>query len=173
MNARELRDGLRAGAEGWWRARNARERLILVIGGALAGVAFSYVLLWEPVMERSARLEAEVGELRGELAWMRSAAETVEAGGGAEGGEPVVDERSLLGLVNRTARAVDLESRLQRVQPDGERRVRVWLDQAPAPAVMRWLDDIEGESGVRVEVLRLERGREDGIVNARLTLEVI
>ncbi|MBK1734189.1 hypothetical protein CKO15_02600 [Halorhodospira abdelmalekii] len=157
----------------WWAGREVRERWLVVSAAVVVLLVLPYVWIWEPLVERAEQLEASVAEQRRDLAWMRGAAEVVaaaERSGGA--GEPVTDDRSLLGLVDRSARAAGLEERVTRVQPEGGGRVRVWLERAPFNDLVQWLDGLEAAAGVSVSALTVERTREEGLVNARLTLEV-
>lgn len=158
----------------WWGARNPRERWVVGSGVALMVAVLPYVWIWEPLVERAAALESAVAEQRHDLAWMRDAARQIRAHGGAEAGaaEPVTDGRSLLGLVDRSARQADLDDQVSRVQPDGRSSVRVWLDEAPFNQLIEWLDDLQRATGVEVSDLTVERTNDKGLVNARLTLEV-
>ncbi|BAU56615.1 general secretion pathway protein M [Halorhodospira halochloris] len=166
----ELRDQISR----WWSARNTRERWIVGSGAVIAFVVLPYVWFWEPLVERAEGLRAEVTEQRRDLAWMRDAAQQIKAAGegGAGATEPVTDGRSLLGLVDRSARHSGLNDQVSRVQPDGESSVRVWLDRAPFNDLVKWLDNLEGAGGVVVSDLTVERTGEEGLVDARLTLEV-
>ncbi len=164
---------LRAALGSWWGARNGRERWMVGGGLALALVVLPYVMVWEPVTGRVAELEQRVVEERRDLAWMHEAAREVRAaGGGAAPAEPVTDDRSLLSLVDSSARRANLDGRLNRVQPDGAGSVRVWLDRAPFDEVVVWLDRLQRTGGVRVSALVVERTGDEGLVNARLTLEI-
>lgn len=169
MTGREQLVQARAALEQWWAARQPRERVVLVIGIALAILVLPYTQIWEPLQERRETLRDEVDSLRAERAWMEGAAVTIGDEGG--GGEPVVDDRSLLGLVNRTARSSGLESHVRRVQPDGDTSVRVWVEGAPFDEFTGWLDELDG-GGLRIDDLLIERTDREGLVDARLTLEV-
>lgn len=165
---------LRARLRQWWEQRNERERWLIALGGGLLAVVVPYVAFWEPLVERTATLEAEVAEQREDLAWMRRAAREIEAQRGEDegAGEPITDDRSLLSVVDRSARRSGLEDALSRVQPEDGDTVRVWMDDAPFDDLVSWLDALQRTSGVRVDSMSVERTRQDGIVDARLTLEV-
>jgi len=170
---RESLQWLRGEAERFWSARNARERWLLGGGGLLVLVVLPYVAIWEPLVERRAYLQDRVAEQRQDLAWMRSAAEEIQARNGeSASAEPVTDERSLLSLVDRAARDAGIDDQLSRAQPDGDGTLRVWMDRVPFDELMGWLDGLQRAAGVEVAALTVERTQDDGLVNARLTLEV-
>jgi general secretion pathway protein M len=158
----------------WWEGRNTRERWLVAVGGLVAITLLPYVWFWEPLVDRAETLHKEVAEQRQDLRWMRKAAQRIEASGRASSAaqQPITDGRSLLGLVDRSARQAGLDEQVSRVQPDGDSSVRVWLERAPFNDLVRWLDELERPGGVRVSDLTVERTDESGLVDARLTLEV-
>jgi len=56
-------------------------------------------------------------------------------------------------------------------QPDGEKRVRVWMEAASFDDVMRWLVLLDTRYGVRIENSVFEMKQESGRVDARLVFE--
>lgn len=156
----------------WW-ARTTRERWLLALGGGLVLATVPYTLIWEPLAERVSELEAEVADKREDLAWMREAAEEIQAhGDGAAPAEPVTDDRSLLSLIDRSAREAGIDDALSRVQPEDGGTVRVWMDAAPFDPVIEWLAHLQRTAGVRVSALTAEDADGPGRADIRLTLEV-
>jgi general secretion pathway protein M len=153
-----------------WDQLQARERRVLAAGAAAVLVMAVYVLAWEPLVDGRARLQGEVTEQRALLAWMEQSAREVQALRGSRTPQRNSGQ-SLMAVVDRTARAQGLGTALERVQPDGERAVRVWLKQAPFDQSLRWLDQLITAQGLRVTGLVVERGSEAGKVDARITLE--
>jgi general secretion pathway protein M len=128
-----------------------------------------YAFLWDPYVNATARLQQEVAERRALVEWMETSAQEVR---GLSGSLPANrGSQSLLALADGTARAQGLGPALQRVEPDGQRGVRVWLEQAPFDDVLRWLDKLVLENGVAVTAFTAERRPEAGRVNVRIVLE--
>lgn len=149
-----------------WGRLQERERHFL-LGGAVALLLLGgYGLIWDPYVEGMARLEKEVVEQRALLRWMEEAAAEVQ---GLRRGRPVKGG-SLLALADSTARAAGLGSALKRVEPEGQRGVRVWFEQVPFDDLLRWLDQLS-QRGVRLSGLVVERRPEPGRIDARLVLE--
>lgn len=143
----------------------------MVLGGAVALVLMGlYVAVWEPLVDGRARLAREVAEQRALLGWMEQSAREVQALRGSNTSRPSSGQ-SLMAVVDRTARAEGLAEVLERVQPDGEKAVRVWLTQAPFDQSLRWLDKLVASQGVRVTGLVVERGATPGKADLRITLE--
>jgi general secretion pathway protein M len=154
----------------YWQQLQPRERRILLLGAAAVVIMAAYVLAWEPLVEGRARLQRDVAEQRVLLGWMEQSAREVQALRGSRAPQRNTGQ-SLMAVVDRTARAQGLGQALERVQPDGETAVRVWLKQAPFDQSLRWLDQLIATQGLRVTGLVVERGNEAGKVDARITLE--
>jgi general secretion pathway protein M len=77
----------------------------------------------------------------------------------------------LLGTIDRTAKAGDLGKSVKRVQPDGQTKARVWLENANFDAMIKWLESLQRQQGIRIVTSVIEKQEEAGIVNARLVLE--
>ncbi|MFP3873936.1 MAG: type II secretion system protein GspM [Thiohalophilus sp.] len=155
----------------WWQARNIRERWILAIGGTLTVIVFAYVGLWEPLVKQRTTLEQELVELRETHAWMKQAAATIRDRSDQSGTLPATDDRSLIGLVDRSARNAGLGDQLNRVQPRGDHGVQIWFEQVAFDRLIIWIDELERSSGTRVSAMQVEATATGGLVDARLNLE--
>ena len=155
----------------WLDRLEQRERIVLILGALFVLVAFFYLSLWEPITARHARLQDEVSEQRKLTAWMERAAMQVRdlrnrRVAGNEGGE----EQSLLTLVDLTAKAAGLASTIKRIEPEGNDRVRVWLESSGFDAMIRWLTELRQGHRTKTSRLHIERTDLSGEVDARLTL---
>lgn len=155
----------------WWQARNIRERWILAVGGTLAVIVFAYIGLWEPLAKQRAALEQELVELRETHAWMKQAAATIRARSGQSNNLSVTEDRSLIGLVDRSTRNAGLGNQLNRVQPAGDYGVQIWFERVAFDRLIPWLDTLERTSGARLSALQVEATATSGLVDVRLNLE--
>ncbi|WP_421620800.1 type II secretion system protein M [Alkalilimnicola ehrlichii] len=153
-----------------WQGLEPRERRILLAGALVLALLLPWGGIWLPLSDRAETLRGEVAEARAQQAWMAAAAERVRQAGGATAVPGEGRAGSLLGRVDRSAGDYGLGERLERLQPDGDQRVRVWLERADFDQMLYWLDAL-AETGVRVHALSLEPLDAPGRVNARLTLE--
>ncbi len=153
-----------------WNRLRPRERLWLAVAAVVVLATLFYLLLWEPLHQRHQRLQAQVQEQRALLAWMEARAQEVEALRGRRGGGRLRPGDSLLGVIDRTARGADLKGRVSRIEPDGEHRVRVWLDGVAFDALARWLLRLRQDYGLAVSSAVIDR-EGPGRVSARLVIE--
>lgn len=157
----------------YWQNLSTRERRLVVVGGALALAVGLVGLGWYPLLQARTELAERVRDNRAEVAWMRAAAEQLQALRGGEGARPAPQqrgERSLLALIDETARSEGLAESIRRGEPAGEGRVRVWLDRASFDRIVRWLTRLDAAFGVRVTELSIDRADAPGRVNARVAL---
>ena len=154
----------------WWENLGARERGLIVVGTVLVMMLLSYVLAWEPLRNSDRRLRQNVAERRADLAWMRQAAEEIKRLGGAGAARPVADNRSLLTLVDQTARATGLGAALKRVAPQGDDKLSAQLDGAEFDKLIPWLSALERDQAIAIISLNVDRTDAPALVNARIVL---
>lgn len=158
----------------WWNQLSNRERWLVGGGSVLTLVLILYALIWQPFQKELGRLRQTVTEQRADLAWMRQAAieakrlEKVQAGPKSQLPEGI--RRSLLIVVDQTARAAGLGTAVKRVEPQGEDRVRVWLEQVSFDQLIGWLDTLRRDQGIQTANAVMDR-QASGKVDARLILQ--
>jgi len=153
----------------WFMGLEANERRIMIGGGGLLLVMLLYVGIWEPITNKMDALRVSTAEQQSRLAWMRGAAQEVKQLRG-HAGRPVrpTSGGSLLSLVDSTAKSGRLGGALKRVQPDGDAKVRVWLEAANFDDLVRWLTTLETRNGVHVESSVFQALDTPGRVDGRL-----
>jgi general secretion pathway protein M len=75
-----------------------------------------------------------------------------------------------LALADASAREAGLEGALRRVEPVGERNVRVGFEAANFDQLAQWLERLGSRYGVEAIELSAERAEGIGLVDARVTL---
>lgn len=152
-------------------ALEPRERRLVIAGALVLVVLVYYLALLEPLMNaRSAaadRLAAEQAlatqlvQARAELGQQRSTGSSRRSS---------ARPRSLLAVVDQTGKAAGLGDGMRRVQPEGDKRVRVWLEDVAFNDTIRWLDRIKRTDGLTVDTADISAASEPGKVEARLGL---
>ena len=156
----------------WLEGLEPRERRLVLAGATLVGLLLVYLLLLAPLLAAYGERAGRVEQQRADLAWMQQAAariQQLQGQGGAPGG--ALGDRSLLAVVDGSAREAGLGNALRRVRPDGTLAVRVWFEGVPFDALVEWLGRLDREYRVQVKLITLERQTEAGRVHAQLTLE--
>ncbi len=153
----------------WWTSLGDRERALISGGAVMALAVLGYVLAWEPFQSSHRRLQQSVAEQRAELAWMRQAAQEIQRLSGAA--QPRSDGRSLLTLVDQTARTAGLGAALKQITPQGDDKLSARLDAVEFDKLLPWLGVLEREHPITLINLSVDRTETPGLVNARVILQ--
>lgn len=137
----------------WTLLQEREQRALMMLGAAL--LAFLLWGLWLSSHRAAEKAEQQLTASRLLLRELQQAAPAAVAGGG-----------SVLRTASDAATASGLA--LGRIEPEGEGRVRVWLERADFNAVAGWLAALSRQ-GIRVEEAQVEKLAEGG-VSARLSL---
>ena len=157
----------------WWSGLQASERRILIIGAIALGFILPYFGVWLPMQKDVAALEKQVEEQQAVKRWMQQASDEVKQlrSTGGSGHVRPKDGRSLLAVVDQTAKRSGLGPGLKRLEPEGQAAVKVWLEQVAFDQMVAWLTSLEQKNGLAVDTITIDRQDVDGKVNARMTLE--
>jgi general secretion pathway protein M len=152
--------------EVWLAGLSERERRMVTWGGVAAAVLLFLGAIVLPLYAAASRVERRVEQKQQDLEWMRGVAGELQAAGpaGAAG-----SGRSLIVIVDQSARTAGLSSALTGTQPSGTGGVRVRLEGASFDTVVAWLANLE-QQGLRIESATIDRGAQSGIVNASVIL---
>jgi general secretion pathway protein M len=158
----------------WFDNLDTREKRILIVGAVVLLVALMYLLAWEPFIKKSASLEKSNQENEMLLTWMEQSADEakeLQAKLKANGPAGSTKGQSLLGIIDKTAKSGNLGKSVKRVQPDGQTKAHVWLENANFNDVIKWLESLQHKQGIHIVTSVIEKQEEAGLVNARLVLE--
>ena len=140
----------------WTLLQEREQRALLLLGAAL--LAFLLWGLWLGSHRAAQKAEQQLTASRLLLRELQQAAPAGATGAFAGG--------SVLRTASDAATASGLA--LGRIEPEGDGRVRVWLDKADFNAVAGWLAALSRQ-GIRLEEAQVEKQAEGG-VSARLSL---
>lgn len=153
-----------------WLGLEPRQRWVLGIAGMLLLATILYVAAWEPLAEARDTARQRVAAQYQLLEWLQAVEPVAAQLRNRREAAPVAGNASLLARVDETARAAGLAGAIQRIEPAGDGRVRIWLDQAGFEKLMAWLGSAAAEQGLVVNQLTAERADAEGTVNTRITL---
>ncbi|CAK0755920.1 Type II secretion system protein M [Gammaproteobacteria bacterium] len=153
----------------WWESLSARERGMLSLALGITIIATLYFAVWEPFQVQLRTLRQTVTDERSQVFWMEQATAEVIA---LRGVVPVQKNNgeSLLTLVDRSARVAGMGAGINRVEPEGKEKVRVWLNDIAFDTLIPWLAGLDKIQGVVPESLVVDRQGAAGQVNVRLVL---
>jgi general secretion pathway protein M len=155
----------------WWQARTPEEHLALIIGTAAVLLLLIYLLLWRPFSQALEKKVQLVENQQLTLSWMQDNLDLVKRLRSQQRGSGARTNEALLTLVDRTAKKSDLRQQIQRIKPQGENAVQLWIEQAPFDTVIEWLGQLTQSHAIEIDSLSIDRQEKPGLVNARLVLQ--
>jgi len=173
QNLDTLRQSLEAKAEPLlerYRELQPRERLIVAVGAAVLSLTLIYLVLWEPFANARAKQAAALADERALAERLETIGAAVQKARASGVGMVQGSQQSLLSLIDQQGKSPELGRPPARLQPEGENEVRVWFEDVPFDALVRWMATLETRYGVQIDDAEIERRAGAGLVNARLTV---
>ena len=151
----------------WFRAQSPRDQRVAAAGAVVVLLIIVFGI-FVPLDGSVARANTRIQRKEADLAWMRSVAPQLAAAG-ATGAAPT-SQRSLIVVVDSSARESGLGSALNSSEPGGPGALRVRLDKAPFDTLVAWLAKLSQQNGIHVESGNIDAAGPPGLVNAGLVL---
>src|SRR5439155_1429355 len=141
----------------WWTARQPRERQVLLAGAAVVVVAVFYLAIWEPVAKAERKAGLALRQSRTVANRLETIAVEVERNRGTGGGNRTLP---LLTAVDQATHRPELGKDPSRVQPEGDKEVKVWIDDVPFDGLVAWIQLLQTQYGIVVGSAELEHKAE-------------
>jgi general secretion pathway protein M len=151
----------------WFQAQSPRDQRVAA-GGAVIALIIAVFAIFVPLDGGVARAAARVQHKQADLAWMRSVAPQLSAAGATI--TAPTSQRSLIVVIDTSARESGLGSALNSSEPSGPGSLRVRLDKASFDTLVAWLAKLSQQNGIRVESGNIDAAGPPGLVNAGIVL---
>ncbi|WP_237064937.1 type II secretion system protein GspM [Microbulbifer guangxiensis] len=149
-----------------WKTLPPGDRRALGILGLFLGSLFVVFGLFLPAKNYFEAAQARTVEARELLAWMQQQRPVLEQIGSSH--KPSSASGTLLQRV--TAAAEQRKIAIKRFEPEGDGRVRLWIERARYQDLQPWLNSLL-QQGITIHTVNMDGLGEEGMVSARLTLE--
>lgn len=157
----------------WWQGLNRREQNLVSFGIIVVISALYFVLLHEPFEARkrllSERLVAETNILR-DISRDAQQASAIRAQLAASETQNAETTKSLLAIINESARAAGIHQEIKRVVPAGSSSATVVFEQVKFDLLAAWLINLNETQSAVVHRINVDKGPQEGLVRANLTL---
>ena len=155
----------------WWLSRSSQDRLAILITACVIGLLLVYLFGWLPFNKQIVAKRNLVESQLATLEWMkRSAVEVQSLRTGQTKRDTRTSNEALLTLVDRTAKQNQLSKYIQRLKPQDNDSVQLWVEQAPFDRLIQWLGLLLRQYAIDLDSISVERDESSGMVDARLTL---
>jgi Type II secretory pathway, component PulM len=150
----------------------ARERMVLMVGGVIVALILFYALILFPWHRALNEMTQRLPALRQDVVWMRVHGEAL-ANGEIKNQAPQYRgaEQSLLSVIEQTASRTKVRDTIQQLVPDNNgAEVRVVLEDAQFNLWLQWIDVLYKQYGVDISQLTVEKEDErPNIAEIRVT----
>lgn len=155
----------------WFTRLAPRERGALVVGSVMIATLIVYAFILAPIDQALAVKRAEVLAQRVLNAWLIGVAtETDRLRAKPQRKHAQNSDESLLAVVDRSALDSNLKSAIQRLIPDGDTRLKLWLTPVAFDKVVRWLALLAERYQVEVTALTVSRSASPGLAQIAMTV---
>jgi general secretion pathway protein M len=154
----------------WYLSLSERDRKFLTIGGGLAVLLLGYFLLWDPLASSVARQSTLLKAKQDTHQQMEQWAEEARKLRTLNPGRVDTSNRSLISLVDEKIRAMGMKSGLDRMEPEGQDQVRLWLKNTQFDLIINLLGQLQQQYGINVESASITLADQPGMANAKLNL---
>ncbi|MEW8049091.1 MAG: type II secretion system protein M [Candidatus Thiodiazotropha sp.] len=155
----------------WWQSKTPQEHMALMIGAAAILLLLVYLLLWRPFNQALDKKALLVESQQLTLNWMQDNLDLVKSLRNQQRGKGTGSNEALLTLVDRTAKKIRLRQQIQRIKPQGDNAVQLWIEEAPFDTIIKWLGQLTQTHAIEIDSLTIDRQDKPGLVNARLVLQ--
>ncbi len=157
-------------ATDWFRARTPGEQRMLRLGTGVVAILMAWQYLWDPLMDRHARLREALPLARDEAARFAAQATGLERLPASAATQRRSSGRSPQASIEASAARALSGAESPRVDSATGERVLVRMGAVPFQSLMRWIAALAADDGYRVEALQLSVAGEGKVKVERLLL---
>lgn len=159
----------------WWHDLQQREQQLILIGTLLLAMVLLWAFAWLPYQQNKENTQSRInarGKQLIEITQIAARAQNVKQTGQPAASATSRGARSLLRITDESARAAGLAAALKRIEPDSEKQVQVWLENADFDKLISWLELIDNKYAITVHSTSINKVSKNtvGAVNAHITL---
>lgn len=153
-----------------WKALEAREQRFLFAGTLAVTVTLLYLLAVEPLIKADNRRSSDLDQARALAVRLEEVAAEVQSASRRGPSSGANRSLSLLSAVDQAAKSGLFGKAPTRIQPEGDKQVRLWFEDAVFDTLVAALPQLETRYGITIQAADIERQPGAGLVNAQLTL---
>lgn len=155
----------------WYENLAQRERWIVTGGALVLALMMYFLLVWDPLSQKAARLNGDIENARELVIFMQSTRQQVAKLGGRNATASTANSgRSLLSDVDSSSKRNGLGDKIKRIQPEGQTSVRLWIEGVSFDQLVNWMNQLQSQMGIVLSDGSLDKDDVAGTVKARLTL---
>lgn len=154
----------------WWENLSARERWIVAGGGGLLMLVLLYLYAWQPFTDAVDNVRNQVKTDQALSQWLTPAVKKIQ--NLKSQGAPAQRQKSqsLLVTVNQTTTKAEISSFVTNIQQVNGNQVSVSFNEVPFDYLIKWLDLLWKQYGIKLAQLTLTPVSDKGLVKVSLSI---
>lgn len=154
----------------WFNRLQSREQILIVFAAVVLLLLFAYEAVWQPVTGHVAKLHLQVSAQRQRLHKLQDTVSGYHALAAIAPSQNAGNE-SLLAMVDRTSQTHQLKQSIKTLSPEGEKKVRLRMDNADFDQLIKWLAELSN-NGLQVQQIDISRVELEGRVSVSVVLNL-
>ncbi len=156
----------------WWDTLQSRERMLVTMAAAFVGFVIAYFAIWSPIAESREQRKVRVENKHETLAWMKQKKLEVEQLKRINPNlfNQATDTRSLLAIVDAGAKQMGIRPAIKRIEPSGENKVQVWLEDMSFDFLIVLLGELNRRNHIQIADASFDKSDQIGKVSGKVTL---
>lgn len=154
----------------WYQSLSERDRMILTWGGGLAILLLGYFMLWDPLSTSVSKQKQQLEVKQQTLAQMQQWSIEIRKLKARNPAQVDTSNRSLISLVDEKLRSSGMKSSLDRMEPEGQDKVRLWLKDSDFNRIINLLGQLHQQYGIHVESASISTTDKPGAASVKLNL---
>lgn len=152
----------------FWKARNEREKMILIVCGYFLFAVFLYAYVWQPGERARTRLREELPQMRLDDKQLHEQAKEIRQ---LRKNVSASDQsKDIKKDIDASAIRHKLRDRIRVLTADAAGRVHLSIASIAFDDWIRWLDDLQRENRLRLEASHIVMLSDPGMVKIEATL---
>ncbi len=154
----------------WYQSLGERDRMILTWGGGLVILLLGYFLLWDPLSSTVDNQRQQLTAKQNTLSQMQQWAKEVQKLKSMNPARVNTSDRSLISLIDEKIRNAGMKASLDRMEPEGQDKVRLWLKDSDFNRFINLLGQLHQQYGIDVESASITATDNPGSASVKLNL---
>ena len=156
----------------WYESLQERDRRLVWLMSGIITLLLIYLIIWEPLQNNLQQQREKADSQRQLLSWMKEAAaevRTLQAAGVKS--RQNQNPQPITTLAERSAQGAGIRPNIKKLESEGDNGAKVQIEGADFRRLAQWLGNLEQNYGIKIKNLTINRTKESGLVDARLSLE--
>lgn len=155
----------------YWNKLQPSEQKAIILAAIVLVCALVYSLIWQPLVSARDVKRAQVENNQVLLMWMQKKAELIAE---LKLTSPNLlheeSHRSLLSIVDSRASQLGLRNAITKIEPNGDNKVILWMDEINFDALMVMLGELEISDHISANSVSIKKLDQSAMVKAKINL---